>query len=65
MVRVWKPGGAEPALGLHGTATHLGSGDTVTFTEPRALLLFLARSSRDVPPMTVTPDEGHDRDAHE
>ena len=42
LVRVWRPDGEERPEGLRGTAVHLSSGREVTFTEPAALVTFLA-----------------------
>jgi len=42
MVRVWQPGGQERSDGLRGTAVHLGSGQSLTFSEAETLLRFLA-----------------------
>jgi hypothetical protein len=42
LVRVWRPDGDERLDGLRGTAVHLSSGRAVTFTEPEALVGFLA-----------------------
>ncbi len=42
VVRVWKPGAEDRPEGLRGTATHLGSGVSVVYTEPEALIRFLA-----------------------
>lgn len=41
MVRVWRPQAAEPADGLHGTAVHLSSGHSLTFTSSESLIRFL------------------------
>ncbi len=41
MVRVWKPGGEERSEGLRGTAVHLSSGQSLTFSEAEALVRFL------------------------
>jgi hypothetical protein len=41
MVRVWKPGGAEPAGEVRGTAVHIASGRQVTFSDPAQLIRFL------------------------
>lgn len=47
VVRIWRPGrdGASPVL--RGTAVHLASGRDVTFTEPDALIRFLAIGASD------------------
>ena len=42
LVRVWRPDGEERPEGLRGTAVHLRSGREVTFTDPAALVRFLA-----------------------
>jgi hypothetical protein len=42
LVRVWRPDGEERPEGLRGTAVHLSSGREVTFTDPAALVRFLA-----------------------
>jgi hypothetical protein len=42
LVRVWRPDGEERPEGLRGTAVHVSSGREVTFTEPAALVTFLA-----------------------
>ena len=42
LVRVWRPDGEERSEGLRGTAVHLSTGRAVTFTEPAALVSFLA-----------------------
>jgi hypothetical protein len=42
LVRVWRPDGGERSEGLRGTAVHVSSGREVTFTEPEALVSFLA-----------------------
>jgi hypothetical protein len=42
LVRVWRPDGEERSEGLRGTAVHVSSGREVTFTEPEALVSFLA-----------------------
>lgn len=41
MVRVWKPGGDERPEGLRGTAVHLASGQSLTFSEAEMLVRFL------------------------
>jgi len=41
MVRVWKPGGDERSEGLRGTAVHLSSGQSLTFSEAETLVRFL------------------------
>lgn len=42
LVRVWTLNGEEQPEGMRGTAVHLRSGLTVTYTEPATLLSFLA-----------------------
>lgn len=42
VVRVWKPDGAEPSLGLRGTAVHLSTSTNCTFTDAQGLFRFLA-----------------------
>lgn len=42
MVRVWSPDGDESREGLRGTALHLASGRSLTFTGPDELIPFLA-----------------------
>lgn len=45
MVRVWRPDDDEERPdGLRGTAVHLSSGASLTFTETTALLTFLAET---------------------
>jgi len=54
-VRVWRPDGEERPEGLRGTVVRLSSGRTLTFTEPQALVSFLADaggSEGDVAPAT-------------
>jgi len=61
LVRVWRPNGEERLEGLRGTAVHLSSGRALTFTEPLALVSFLADaggSEGDVAPATRT-DRGN------
>jgi len=43
VVRVWSPGADDGPEGVRGTAVHLSSGTTITFTEPGALIRFLTR----------------------
>jgi hypothetical protein len=52
VVRVWKPGADDRPDGLRGTATHLSSGVHVIFTEPDALIRFLAGNLQRVTPTT-------------
>jgi hypothetical protein len=62
VVRVWKPEGAEPALGLRGTALHLSSGASLTFTDAQALIRFLVEAEARGGTETVVSDVlGHDR----
>ena len=41
MVRVWKPGSNKRSEGLRGTAVHLSSGQSLTFSEADTLVRFL------------------------
>ena len=53
LVRVWRPDSEERPEGLRGTVVHLRSGREVTFTDPAALVRFLADadlSDRDLAP---------------
>jgi hypothetical protein len=44
MVRVWTPEGDDDwSPGVRGTATHLASGEEVTFAEAAALIAFITR----------------------
>ena len=45
LVRVWTPDGEESPEGIRGTAVHLGSGRSVTYTESEALISFLVRAA--------------------
>jgi hypothetical protein len=45
LVRVWTPDGDESLDGMRGTAVHLTSGWSVTFTESDALISFLAEAA--------------------
>ena len=50
MVRVWTPDADDDwSPGVRGTATHLASGEEVTFAEAAALIAFITRglSHRD------------------
>lgn len=42
MVRIWSPGTGERPEGVRGTAVHLPSGQSVTFSDAAALISFLA-----------------------
>jgi hypothetical protein len=44
MVRIWTPGGEERAEGLRGTARHVRSGLTATFTDAQQLTRFLVET---------------------
>jgi hypothetical protein len=62
VVRVWKPDGAEPSLGFRGTALHLSSGTSLTFTEAQTLIRFLVDAEASGGAETVVSDVlGHDR----
>ena len=60
VVRVWKPDGDEHLRGMRGTAVHVSSGRSLTFTEETALIRFLvdpasageALAAVDSPPVT-------------
>ena len=60
VVRVWKPDGDERLHGVRGTAVHVNSGRSLTFTEETALIRFLvdpgtagdALATADSPPAT-------------
>lgn len=56
VVRVWKPEEAEPHLGLRGTAVHLSSGSSLTFTDPQTLIRFLADAEFGGDAETVASD---------
>jgi len=56
VVRVWKSGAEDRLEGLRGTATHLSSGVNVTFTEPDALIRFLAGDLQNPTPTTDPTD---------
>jgi hypothetical protein len=45
LVRVWTPDGEERPEGMRGTAVHLGSGQTVTYTHAEALIRFLVEAA--------------------
>lgn len=47
VVRIWRPGDAGESSDLRGTAVHLASGRDLTFTEPAALIRFLAAGTSD------------------
>jgi hypothetical protein len=55
LVRVWTPDGEERPEGMRGTAVHLSSGRSVTYTHAEALISFLAEAAsggdRDRPAM--------------
>jgi hypothetical protein len=61
VVRVWKPEGAEPPLGLRGTAVHLSSGVSLTFTEPQTLIRFLADAQSGGEARLESDVLGHDK----
>ncbi len=61
MVRVWKPGGHERSEGLRGTAVHLGSGQSLTFSAAEALVRFLEEPAADAD--TTSSPETTDGDA--
>jgi hypothetical protein len=62
VVRVWKPEGAEASLGLRGTAVHLSSATTLTFTDAQTLIRFLVDAEAGGGAETVVSDVlGHDR----
>jgi hypothetical protein len=62
VVRVWKPEGVEPSLGLRGTAVHLSSGTSLTFTEAQTLIRFLVDAEASGGAETVVSEVlGHDR----
>ena len=61
MVRVWKPEGAEPPLGLRGTAVHLSTAITLTFTDAQTLIRFLVDAEAGGGAESVVSDVlGHD-----
>jgi hypothetical protein len=46
VVRIWTPGEEDDwSPGVRGTASHLASGEHVTFTEAAALIEFLSRAA--------------------
>jgi hypothetical protein len=45
LVRVWKPDGEERPEGMRGTAVHLSSGESVTYTHAEALISFLVEAA--------------------
>ncbi len=45
LVRVWRPDGGERPEGLRGTAVHLPSGRSLTYTESEALISFLVEAA--------------------
>ena len=47
LVRVWTPYHERPLEGIRGTAVHLGSGRSVTYTRTGGLLRFLAETASD------------------
>jgi hypothetical protein len=58
MVRVWTPEGDGWSPGVRGTATHLGSGRQVTFTEAAGLIEFITPgSSPEEPAAEATPPQ--------
>jgi hypothetical protein len=61
VVRVWKPGAEDRPEGLRGTATHLSSGVSVTFTEPDALVRFLTVDQQGLRPTTHPIDDVEQR----
>jgi hypothetical protein len=60
VVRVWKPEGAERSEGLRGTAVHLGSGHSLTFSDPQTLIRFLADAESGGNAETVASDSSGD-----
>ncbi len=66
LVRVWRPDGEERPEGLRGTAVHLSSGREVTFTEPQALVRFLADAgSSGAEPAPTWRIDRHDHGEYE
>jgi hypothetical protein len=45
LVRVWTPDGEERPEGMRGTAVHLSSGQSVTYTHAEALIGFLVEAA--------------------
>lgn len=59
LVRVWTPDGGERPEGLRGTAVHLGSGQSVTYTHAEALISFLVEAAAgDREPTPSPPSRG-------
>jgi hypothetical protein len=56
VVRVWSPGADDGPDGMRGTVTHLGSGASIVFTEPDALLRFLTGDGQGTSPATNSLD---------
>ena len=45
LVRVWTPDGGERPEGMRGTAVHLSSGESLTYTHAVALISFLVEAA--------------------
>jgi hypothetical protein len=45
LVRVWTPDGGERPAGMRGTAVHLSSGRSRTYTHAEALISFLVEAA--------------------
>jgi len=56
VVRVWSPGADAGPEGMRGTATHLGSGANIVFTEPDALVRFLKGDHQETTTTTNSVD---------
>ncbi|MEO8897322.1 MAG: hypothetical protein ABI352_07015 [Candidatus Dormibacter sp.] len=60
LVRIWTPDGEERSEGMRGTAVHLSSGRSVTYTHAEALISFLGQAAsggdRDQP--ALPPSRG-------
>ena len=61
VVRVWKPGAEDRPEGLRGTVMQLSSGVSVIFTEPDALIRFLAGDRQGLRPTADPFDEVQQR----
>ncbi len=55
LVRVWTTDGDERPEGMRGTAVHLGSGQTVTYTHAEALIRFLVDAAAAAGDRQQTP----------
>lgn len=65
LVRVWTPDGAERAEGIRGTAVHLSSGRSITYTRSERLISFLAEAASDADPDETRPQRPPDPSTEE